>query len=335
MRAQVTFLSCLLLSLLSADMLSAQNQARQRAQEGRRQQRLKATHANVPYGKHERNVLDLYLAKSQKPTPLVIYIHGGGFRAGDKRSINHNLLRKLREQGVSMAGVNYRLTNSAPFPAQMHDCARALQFLRYHAKKYNLDPKRIAATGGSAGSGISQWLALHDDLADPDSKDPIARQSTRLVAAAPYNAQTSYDPRFIQKLFDSNDIHPALIPFFGMKDKSDIGAKQFYPLFVEASPIEHATADDPPLLFFFSQRNKPLPKNSTGGQHIHHPKFGIVMKKKLDKLGVECTVLFREDHPRGLPVDEFVGFFLRHFGMKPVVEASSQKPAQPSRRRRY
>ena len=62
-------------------MHAQQNQQRQ-------QDRLQPTHADVRYGEHERNVLDLYLAKSDKPTPLVLYIHGGGFRGGDKRTLN-------------------------------------------------------------------------------------------------------------------------------------------------------------------------------------------------------------------------------------------------------
>ncbi|MHC4077932.1 MAG: alpha/beta hydrolase fold domain-containing protein [Planctomycetota bacterium] len=297
----------------------ARQRERQRGQRGQqrreRRSRVQPTHANISYGKHPRNVLDLYQAESKKPTPLVVYIHGGGFRGGDKRSVNASLVQQLRSNGVSVAAFNYRLTSSAPFPAQMHDCARALQFVRHHAKKYRIDPKRIGATGGSAGAGISQWLAFHEDLADPESKDPIARQSTRLTAIAPYNAQSSYDPRFIQKLFDSEDVEGALLPFFGMKSKQDIHDKRFHQLFEEASPINHATADDPPVLFFFSQRNLPLRENNTGRQHIHHPKFGIVMKAKLDKLGVECTILFRKDHPRGMPVDKFVAFFLEKFGI--------------------
>ena len=86
----------------------------------------------------------------------------------------------------------------------MHDSARALQFLRLNAERYRVDPRRVAAYGGSAGSGISQWLAYHDDLADPDNPDPVLRQSTRLVAVAPYNAQSSYDPRFVRQLMNSD-----------------------------------------------------------------------------------------------------------------------------------
>jgi len=266
-------------------------------------------HANVRYGPHERNVLDVWLAKSPTTTPLVIYYHGGGFQAGDKRTLNPELLEKLRAGGISVAAANYRLSKVAPYPAQMHDSARALQFLRLHARRYNLDPARVGAFGGSAGAGISQWLAYHDDLADPSNSDPVLRQSTRLAAAAPFNAQSSYDPRFIKKLMNTNQVHPALVSLFGMDSPADAGNPKFFPLFEDSSPINHLTADDPPILVFFSQRNDPLPPNSPGEQHIHHPKFGFALKEKADRLGVACTLILREDQPEGFPVDRFAEFF--------------------------
>jgi acetyl esterase/lipase len=266
-------------------------------------------HADVRYGPHERNVLDVWIARSSTPTPLAIYYHGGGFRAGDKRTLNPELLEMLRASGISVAAANYRLSNVAPYPAQMLDCARALQFLRFHAGRYNIDSARVGAFGGSAGAGISQWLGYHDDLADPSNSDPVLRQSTRLAAVAPFNAQSSYDPRFIQKLMNTNQIHPALVSLFGMISPSDVDNPKFYPLFEDSSPINHLTADDPPILVYFSQRNDPLPENSPGEQHIHHPKFGFALKEKADRLGVACTLILREDHPQGFPVDRFVEFF--------------------------
>jgi len=254
-------------------------------------------------------VLDVWLAKSPTTTPLVIYYHGGGFQAGDKRTLNPELLEKLRAGGISVAAANYRLSKVAPYPAQMHDSARALQFLRLHARRYNLDPARVGAFGGSAGAGISQWLAYHDDLADPSNSDPVLRQSTRLAAAAPFNAQSSYDPRFIKKLMNTNQVHPALVSLFGMDSPADAGNPKFFPLFEDSSPINHLTADDPPILVFFSQRNDPLPPNSPGEQHIHHPKFGFALKEKADRLGVACTLILREDQPEGFPVDRFAEFF--------------------------
>ena len=266
-------------------------------------------HGDVRYGAHERNVLDVWLADSPAPTPLVIYYHGGGFRAGDKRTLNPELLEKLRGSGITVAAANYRLSDAATYPAQMHDSARALQFLRLHAERYNIDTTRVGAFGGSAGAGISQWLAYHDDLADPTNSDPVLRQSTRLSAVAPFNAQSSYDPRFIKKLMNTNEVHPALVALFGMSSPVDADNPRFFPLFEDSSPINHLSADDPPILVFFSQRNDPLPPNSPGAKHIHHPKFGFALKEKADRLGVLCTVILREDSPEGFPVDRFVEFF--------------------------
>lgn len=305
---------------ISLDEDAAFRAERARRRGGRRPARPRPPapdHADVKYGPHERNVFDLWLAKSKAPTPLVIYYHGGGFRGGDKRTINVALLKQLLDGGVSVAAANYRLSGTAPFPAQMHDCARALQFIRHHAKEYNIAPKRVGATGGSAGAGISMWLAFHDDLADPKSGDPIARQSTRLTCAVVYAAQSSYDPRFIRKLFDTDQVDGALIRFFGMKDASDVDDPKFHPLFEEASAITHATADDAPVMLFYPQPNTPLPPNSSGRQHIHHPKFGFVLKEKLDKLGVECVLKLRKDYPNGRPTDDYVKFFLDKLGATP------------------
>jgi hypothetical protein len=116
--------------------------------------------ANVAYGPHERNVFDLWKAKSDTPTPLVIFIHGGGFVAGDKNVVSSFLVDYCLEHGVSVAAINYRYSTQAPYPAPMQDGARAVQFLRLHAGEYNLNPKPFGATGGSAGAGISLWIGF-------------------------------------------------------------------------------------------------------------------------------------------------------------------------------
>jgi acetyl esterase/lipase len=272
--------------------------------------------ANVAYGEHERNVFDLWQAKSSRPAPLVIYYHGGGFRGGDKRTISVPLLKRLLDGDVSVAAANYRLSATAPFPAQMHDAVRALQFIRHNAARYNLDPKRVGATGGSAGAGISLWLAFHDDLREPRSPDPVWRQSTRISAAVVYAAQSSYDPRLIKKMFNTKEVHPALVGFFGMNSPADVADPKFHPLFEEASAINHATSGDAPVLLFYPQANEPLPPNSSGEQHIHHPKFGFMLKEKLDQLGVQCVVLLREQYPQGQPIEEYAKFFFEKLGVK-------------------
>ncbi|MBX3440527.1 MAG: alpha/beta hydrolase, partial [Planctomycetaceae bacterium] len=153
--------------------------------------RIPPTYADVKYGPHDRNVMDVWLAPSDRPTPVLVAIHGGGFRVGNK-SVNAGLLRECLAAGISVAAITYRLTDEVIAPAQHFDGARAVQFIRHNATDWNIDPTRIAATGGSAGAGISLWLGFHDDLADPDNADPVLRESTRLTCMAVTDGQSSY-----------------------------------------------------------------------------------------------------------------------------------------------
>jgi len=277
--------------------------------------------ANVKYGPHERNVLDLWKAKSDAPTPLVVFIHGGGFRSGDKTILHPILLDRCLKAGISVAAINYRLSQHAPFPAPMLDSARAIQFMRANAKEWNLDPKRIAATGGSAGAGISLWLGFHDDLADPKSDDPVARQSTRLRCMGVLGAQSSYDPRFIQKLIGGRaHEHPALQAFYGLKPE-ELDTPRAHKLYEEASAITYVSAGDPPVFMFYNEAKGPLPPDARPGQGIHHPKFGDALKEKLDPLKIECVLRHQEDYAgkgnaQDLMYGEMVEFFLRHFARK-------------------
>ena len=147
----------------------------------------KPTLADVPYGTHPKQVLDFYKAESATPTPLVFYIHGGGWMDGSKAAIQRKRVSEGRHLGrfdrVSLRpGGDCRRGRCRRSRARSHDAARALQFVRSKAKEWNIDKTRIGATGGSAGACSSLWLAFHDDMADPKSSDPVARESTRLPA---------------------------------------------------------------------------------------------------------------------------------------------------------
>ena len=116
-----------------------------------------ATLANVPYGSHERQVLDFYKAQSDKPTPLLFFIHGGGWTHGDKSTMGG--VKAYLAAGISVVAINYRYTSQAqaagvtpPVKAPLEDAARALQFVRSKAAEWNIDKERIAASGGSAGA---------------------------------------------------------------------------------------------------------------------------------------------------------------------------------------
>jgi hypothetical protein len=248
------------------------------------------TYRDVKYGPYPRNVLDFWQAKADQPTPLLVSIHGGGFVQGNK-SVAPQLLKECLDAGISVAAISYRYSTQAIAPAPFQDGARAVQFLRSKAKEWNLDPKRVAATGGSAGAGISLWLAFRDDMADPKSDDPVVRQSTRLACAAVFNGQTSYDPRFIRQLFPGKDIYKigALRQLFGVDlNKLDDLPAEKYKLFEEVSAIPHLTKDDPPVLLSYSS---PMDAEITSeGIGIHHPLFGKALKDKMDALHIPCEL---------------------------------------------
>jgi acetyl esterase/lipase len=277
-------------------------------------QEIRPTHANVPYGPHERNVMDVWLASSDKPTPVLVSIHGGGFGRGDKR-VSPELLRRCLESGISVAAITYRYSSQAIAPAPFHDAARAIQFLRHEAKDWNLDPQRVAATGNSAGAGLSLWLGFHDDLADAGSADPVLRESSRLTCMSVFNGQTSYDPRFIRELLPGSDTykHERLAQLFAVDlDKLDELPEDKYKLFELVSPLQHVSNEDPPAQLIYSYNlNAPVKDQGVG---IHHPRFGQALKDRLDKLGVECELKLRVRPADG---DALTFDFIRkHFGLK-------------------
>jgi hypothetical protein len=275
-----------------------------------------ATHRDVQYGPHDRNVMDVWLAKSESPAPVLVSIHGGGFRGGNK-GVEAGLLRECLESGISVVAITYRLSGEAIAPAPFLDSARAIQFIRHKAGEWNIDPKRIAATGGSAGAGLSLWLGFHDDLADTDNEDPVLRQSTRLSCMSVYNGQTSYDPRFIRDLLPGSDTykHPALQQLYDIdiNELDDLPAAK-YKLMEETAPLTHVTKDDPPaMLSYASQMDTPIRNQGIG---IHHPKFAQVLKEKMDKLGIECHIHTRLTRGSDEWTQQTMRFIKQHLGVK-------------------
>ena len=256
----------------------------------------KPTAADVSYGPYPRNVLDFYQAESDEPTPVIVYIHGGGFVGGDKKSVDGNLIQWAHRDGISVAAIHYRFVTTDPFPAPQHDAARAIQFLRSKAADWNIDPERIAAYGGSAGAGLSMWLGFHDDLADPESDDPVERQSTRLKAVGSIGGQSTYDPRKIRELIGGRAWqHPSLVKCYGLKSLDEVDDPALQPAYDEASAITHLTPDDPPVFMIYSDPDQPLPANAGPGVGIHHPRFGHLLKERMDELGIESVYRHRDD----------------------------------------
>jgi len=281
--------------------------------------------ANVKYGPHARNVLDIWQAKSDKPTPLIVFIHGGGFQGGDKSQASANEIKACQESGVSYMSISYRFLPDAPVQDILRDCARAIQFVRLHAKEYNIDPKRIASYGSSAGAGASVWLAFHDDLADPKSEDPVLRESSRLSAAGSINGQATYDlPEWEEKIgkFKPEWTMPeeALV-FYHIKAKEELETEKGRKILADCSMLQLASKDDAPVFLYCSNvGGEPKDRNHL----LHHPKHVLALKEACDKAGVRAEIFLSNSEPKstGNSMEAMRKFFFKELGVETKVAAA-------------
>ena len=256
------------------------------------------------YGPHPKQVLAFWKAPSEKPTPLVIYIHGGSWLSGCYIDGGTQVEDYLKA-GISVAAVEYRFLPEAtadgvkpPVKGPLSDAARALQFIRSKAGEWNIRKDRIAARGVSAGACSSLWLAFHKDLADPQSSDPIARESTRLFCVATRVAQTSLDPAQM-KAWTPNSTYGGHA--FGFVKDSAKNLSQFdvclanretiLPWIAEYSPYALATADAPPVFLEYLGppnigKDEPDPTHTTN--------FGAKLQERLRELKVDCELVYRD-----------------------------------------
>jgi acetyl esterase/lipase len=294
----------LIVSLILFPAISVVAQAQPQAKPPARPQ---PTVADFAYGQESpRQTFDFWQAESSQPAPVVLLIHGGGWRGGDKTTYNGSTIQRFLDAGISVAAINYRFISQAmeqnvepPVKACVHDAARALQTIRSNAQQWNLDSRRIGATGGSAGACTSLWLALHDDLADPSSSDVVARQSSRLTCAAVSGAQTSLDPKELREWIP-NSIYGGHA--FGFAAPGRSRAEEFdlliahreevLPWIKEYSPIELVTKDDPPLyLDYPNQKARPV-IGQNEPDPTHSAIYGIKLAENLTALGVEVVVTY-------------------------------------------
>lgn len=245
------------------------------------------THENVSYGEHPNQILDFTKADVKGPAPLVIYIHGGAFNAGSHDEVDQATVQRYLDAGVHFASVEYRFRKHAELPAAFEDAVRALQFIRSKAEAWGIDKNRIGAYGGSAGGVLVSYLAWHDDFADPESTDPVARESSRLTAVAPKGVQATMDMSW----WADN------IPGFDKSGRkvSDTSDPKAQKLIRELSVINHISADDPPTFMTYRIKpDAPVPDNrqKIRGWVTHHVNFGIALEKKLKSKGVEVHLKY-------------------------------------------
>lgn len=220
--------------------------------------------ADIAYrpGKSKAWRLDLFhpKAKSDKPRPGIVFIHGGGWRNGDKRTGTFlSGAIDYAQKGYVTITVNYRLTGEAPFPACIEDVKCAVRWFRAHAKKYNLDPKSIGAYGNSAGAHLVSILGLVKPGAGLEGDGPWKDQSSMVQAVAASATPTDFnlfgppregDTRFVDKRWSVDELRRL------------------------SSPINHVSKDAPPFLLFHGTADRTV--------NVKHSDIFVEALKKAD-----------------------------------------------------
>jgi acetyl esterase/lipase len=226
---------------------------------------------DIPYAgtDNPRQRLDLYLPKvrkDDKPLPVVVYIHGGAWRAGDKRG-GYGMVAPLVESGDFVGvSVGYRLTGEAIWPAQIHDCKAAIRWLRGNAKKYNFDPGRIGVTGTSAGGHLVAMLGTSGDVPELEGKlGDHLNESSRVQCVV-----DQFGPTDLLAMGGShnNPNSPESKLVGGAVQESQEAARS-------ASPTSYVSKNDPPFLFIHGTDDRVVPFHQSELLHAALNKVGV------------------------------------------------------------
>ena len=201
--------------------------------------------------------LDLYLpANTNGPSPLIIWIHGGGWKSGSKNGIAR--CEGMLARGYAIASVEYRLSGEAIFPAAIEDCKAAISFLRLNAKEYNLDPNRFGAWGSSAGGHLVALLGVTSDVSDFDMHPVTQKASSQVQAVCNWFGPTDF--------LRMNDF-PGKIDH----DAADSPESRFIGAAIQenkkksqrANPINYVSPSDPPFLHMHGDADQSVPYNQS------------------------------------------------------------------------
>ena len=254
------------------------------------------------YGPHPRQIFDLWtpLQKTKKTlTPLVIYIHGGGWQAGSKNELRKNpkLIDLALKKGIAIASLEYRFLKHAPLQTIMkEDIGGFVQYIRSRASGFSLNKDLIFAYGVSAGGSASLWLATHDDLAIPDSPNPLKRESTRVSGAGHLNAQVSYDfmvwYEFFGKEATDRFMGAQVYSRYHLHSTQDLFTAEGVQIRKDLDSYGNLSPDDPPLLLWNSLPDQSEPDYN---HFVHSPDHTRILSKRAKEVGIRTQIEIKAD----------------------------------------
>lgn len=259
------------------------------------------THADVPFGPHPHQLLDIYLPKTGKaPYPAILWF--GGIWKAAKHPAN---LGFFDSKGIAVIAVQTRTMEDAteakaaePISYVQNDAIRAVQFVRHHAATWNLDSKHLAVGGGSQGAQPALFAGCSYDQANADSSDPVERESSLVTCVAAYRCQPTIDPVRMQEWVPGVKWGaPALGCSF---DESLKRRDELLPVIRKWSP-DYLLHKNAAPMFFKNEWGQTKPDDITQANYdVHCPRWALGFQKLAKEAGAVCYVKFP-----GHPADEY------------------------------
>jgi acetyl esterase/lipase len=256
MFANVTFFSLLATTTVAAESDSAKSATVER-------------HDDLVYAEVDGHklLLNLMVPKDVKRPPLVVFIHGGSWKAGSYKQCKVDW---LAEHGFAVASIEYRFTQVATFPAQIFDCKAAIRWLRAHAKEYGYDASRIGVSGSSAGGHLAVLLGTSGDV--PELEGTVGGnldQSSRVAAVVDYFGPTDFVLRSKTHHARANAVGSGTYGLLGGPANEKVAEAR------AASGVTYVSADDPPLLILHGDADKTVYMDQSESIRDAYKKAGL------------------------------------------------------------
>ncbi len=250
-----------------------------------------ATLPNTPYGKRDLH-LDLFRPDKPGKYPVLLLIHGGGWRSGNK-SMDIPMAQQIAAKGYVTAAVEHRLSPEALYPAAAYDIKAAVRFLRANAKKYNIDPKRIAIGGSSAGGQLASLVGVSAGVAKFEGAEGNPGVSSAVQAIIDIDGVLDFNTPDEKGKNEEAAKKSAGALWFGATFNQDPGK------WIDASPIQYVGKNTPPMLFV----NSALPR-------FHFGRDSVIAILNKHRIYNEVHTIENTPHP----------FWLFHPWFEPTVE---------------
>ena len=296
--------------------------------------------ANVAYGNEapDAQMLSAFLVESPQPSPVLVQILSGGWSSSPPRDANPEPFRPYLDAGFSVVVVAHRTVDEAVhWPAPADDVARAVQYIRVHAKEWGVDPKRIAIKGRSSGGHVALMVGLGPERAQPAGADPIARESSRptcILAGSPPTDLVLHMRELLGGPDRQEYLWGRMCCLLGV-GQEDLTLEQLLQRLKPLSPIEYVTKDSPPV-FLMSQGPADAfwPGDARLKWEAHTPITCLILANRLKELGVPHEVcILPAEGARGTasPFTSRELAFLRQYLNLPASVPAATPPAHPKR----